>query len=64
MKSNVAVQFDESSDAKAILRAYNQVNDESEASSLAAEVHSLTEKYRALQQDYEHLVRQVKHLRR
>ncbi len=49
--------------AKAILRAYHQVNDEQEEQTLAAEVYSLTEKYRALQQDYEHLVRQVKHLR-
>jgi hypothetical protein len=50
--------------AKAILRTYQQVSDEQQELTLAAEVHSLTEKYKALQQDYEHLVKQVKHLRR
>ncbi len=54
----------ERANAKAILSAYHQVNDEQEEHTLAAEVYSLTEKYRALQQDYEHLVKQVKHLRR
>jgi hypothetical protein len=47
-----------------ILDAYHKLDDSSYCQSLAAEVHSLKEKYSALQRDYDHMITQFERLSR
>lgn len=47
-----------------ILNAYHKLDDSPYCRSLAAEVHSLKEKYSALQRDYEHMITQFQQLSR
>lgn len=64
MNKSTARWSKETSAASAILNTYHQLDDSPYTRSLIDEVHLLRAKYSDLERDYEHMVKQFKHLNR